>query len=220
MAGARLPAPAETLSAVGDGPIDPIQRRLAERRLLTVLRRLQRRSPLRRDVRVDTLVGEMRAGQPSRATGHRGRQPLMLSDGELRSVVDGMVDAGALLRTGHRVQVAGAGPSLDPIMRERMALLLATLAAEGVKPPAADTVATRLGIPPALVDQLRSAGELVAVAPRIDYPRDVWVQISHRLDRLAADGAPSVRKVREELGTARRHAEAILRHWNRARSTH
>lgn len=204
---------------MGDGPIDPIQRRLAERRLLTVLRRLERRSPLRRDVRVDALVRELHAGQPGRATGHRGRQPLTLSDGELRSVVDGMVAAGALQRTGHRVQLPGAGPSLDPVMRERVALLLAALAAESMKPPAAETVATRLGIPPAILDQLRSAGELVAVAPRIDYPRETWLHITRRLDQLAADGAPSVRTVRDELGTARRHAEAILRHWNRARTT-
>jgi hypothetical protein len=58
------------------------------------------------------------------------------------------------------------------------------------------------------------------VGPRIDYPRDVWRDISHRLDQLALDGIPSVREIRDELGTARRHAEAILRHWNRLRSDH
>jgi len=204
---------------VGDDPIDPGQRRLAERRLLTALRRHQRRSPLRADVRVDTLVGELRAGEPGRATGHRGRQPLTLTDGELRSVVDGMVAAGTLLRSGHRVQLPDAGHSLDPIMQERVDQLLATLSAGGATPPAADPLASRLGIPPALIDQLRAAGELVSVAPRIDYPRAAWLEISHRLDLLADAEEPSVRRVRDELGTARRHAEAILRHWNRSRST-
>jgi hypothetical protein len=204
---------------VGDGPIDPAQRRLAERRLLAALRRHQKRSPLRRDLRVDTLIAELRAGEPDRATGHRGRQPLALTDVELRSVVDGMVAAGLLLRTGHRVQLPEAGASLDPIMRERLDQLLATLAAGGATPPPAEAVAIRLGIPPALVEQLRTAGDLISVAPRIDYPRDAWLGISRRLNQIAGDGAPSVREVRDELGTARRHAEAILRHWNRARST-
>jgi hypothetical protein len=78
-------------------------------------------------------------------------------------------------------------------------------------------VAARLGIPAALVDQLRAAGELIAAGPRIDYPRDAWTEISDRLDRLAAAAPLSVRDVRDELGTTRRHAEAILRHWNRGR---
>lgn len=203
---------------MGDGPIDPGQRQLAERRLLAVLRRHRKRSPLRPDVRVDTLVGELRAGEPARATSHRGRQPLMLSDAQLRAVLDEMVAAGTLRRSGHRVQLQDAGETLDPIMRERLDQLLAMLAAGGATPPAAEAVATRLGIPNALVDQVRAAGELVSVAPRIDYPRDVWLDISHRLDKLALEGAPSVREVRDELGTARRHAEAILRHWNRSRS--
>jgi hypothetical protein len=205
---------------VGDGPIDPGQRQLAERRLLTALRRHQKRSPLRPDVRVDTLVGELRASEPARATSHRGRQPLLLSEAQLRAVVDEMVAAGTLQRTGHRVQLQEAGSTLDPIMRERVDQLLATLAAGGLTPPPAEAVATRLGIPGALLDQVRAAGELISVGPRIDYPRDVWRDISHRLDQLALDGIPSVREIRDELGTARRHAEAILRHWNRLRSDH
>jgi len=203
---------------VGDGPIDPGQRQLAERRLLAALRRHQKRSPLRPDVRVDTLVGELRAGEPARATSHRGREPLSLSDVELRAVLDEMVAAGTLRRAGHRVQLQEADQTLDPIMRERVHQLLATLTAGGAAPPPAEAVATRLGIPGALVDQMRAAGELVSVGPRIDYPRDIWLDIAHRLDQLALDGKPSVREVRDELGTARRHAEAILRHWNRSRS--
>lgn len=205
---------------MGDGPIDPGQRQLAERRLLAALRRHQKRLPLRPDVRVDTLVGELRAGEPARATGHRGRQPLLLGDAELRAVVDEMVTAGTLRRSGHRVQLEEGGQTLDPIMRERVDQLLATLAAGGATPPPAEAVATRLGIPGALIDQVRAAGDLVSVAPRIDYPRDVWLDISHRLDQMALERAPSVREIRDELGTARRHAEAILRHWNRSRSDH
>ena len=184
------------------------------------MRRHQRRSPLRPDLRVDTLVGEMRASEPGRVSTHRGRQPLTLSDLELRSVVDGMVAAGALLRTGHRVQLPDTGRPLDRTMRERLDRLLATLAAGGATPPSADAVAARLGIPPGLVDQLRGAGELVSVAPRIDYPREAWLEIARGIDDLGTGGNPSVRQVRDGLGTTRRHAEAILRHWNQSRTGH
>jgi hypothetical protein len=203
---------------VGDGPIDPGQGRLAERRLLAALRRHQRRSPLRPDVRVDALIAELRASAQGRPAGHRGTQPLTLTDKELRAVVDGMVASGQLLRTGHRVQMPmGVLPAFDPIMRERLDLLLATLTAAGATPPPAEAVAARLGIPAALLDQLRAAGELVSVGPRIDLTRESWDRVSARLDRLAASGPLSVTLVRDDLDTARRFAERILQHWNEVR---
>ena len=190
---------------------DPAQRRLAERRLLDTLRRLQRREPLRGDVRVDRLISELRAADPPRPSAHRGRQPLTLTDGELRELVDELVASGMLLRQGHRVGLAAEASKLDPIMRERVDQLLATLGAGGATPPPAERVAARLGIPGALVEQLRAAGELVAVGPRIDYPRAAWAALSAQLDRLAAETPLSVRGVRDALGTTRRHAEAIVR---------
>lgn len=197
--------------------MDPAQRRLAERRLIAALRRHHRREPLRADVRVDTLVAETRAAEPRRASSHRGSLPLSLTDADLRAVVDGLVASGTMLREGHRVRLADHAPALDPIMRERVERLIFTLREAGVTPPPADGVAARLGIPGGVIDQLRTAGELVAIAPRIDYPGYVWTEISSRLDRLTVDAHPSVRLVRDELGTSRRHAEAILRHWNRLR---
>jgi hypothetical protein len=208
--GGRLPTLAEQ--------IDPGQRRLAERRLLAALRRHQRRAPLRSDVRVDTLIAELRAHEPARASSHRGQQQLGLTDAELRTVVDAMVAEGRLRRTGHRVQLPGGGMALDPIMRRRVDELLSTLTAVGAKPPPTEAVAARLGIPAALLDQLRASGELVSLAPRIDVTREAWGAIAARLDRLAANGPLSVGAVRDDLETARRFAEAILQRWNRLRS--
>ncbi len=165
---------------------------------------------------MDTLVAEMRSAEPARASGHRGRQSLTLSDADLRGVLEAMVASGTLLRKGHRVRLPEPGPALDPIMRERVDRLLATLLEGGSVPPPVDGVAARLGIPAALIDQLRAVGDLVFVEPRIEYPRSAWDEISQRLDRLAADQPLSVRLVRDELGTTRRHAEAILRHRMRA----
>ena len=191
-------------------PIDPAQRMLAERRLLDVLRRMQRREPLRNDVRVDRLISELRAADPARPSSHRGRQPLTLSDGELRVVVDELVASGALRRDGHRVSLPGLAQVLDPVMRERVDQVIATLAAGGMTPPPAESVADRLGVPSALLDQLRAAGQLVAVGPRIDYPLATWATINALLDRRAGEEPLSARVVRDTLQTSRRHAEAIL----------
>ncbi len=209
--GARLPALAE--------PIDPGQRQLAGRRLLATLRRHQRRSPLRPDLRVDTLIAELRAAEPARPRSHRGQRPLTLTDQDLRGVVDGLVESASLLRTGHRVRLPDGGPALDQLMRERVELLLATLTAAGAKPPPAEVVASRLGVPGALLEQMRRTGDLISIGPRIDVTRESWATIAARLDRLAADGPISVAVVRDELETARRFAEGILRHWNRPRDT-
>jgi hypothetical protein len=205
--------------ADGNAPIDPVKRRLAERRLLAAMRRHLKRAPLRADLRVDTLVSELRNSEPTRPSGHRGQGPISLADGELRAVVDGMVADGTLLRRGHRVRLPEAAPGLDPIMRARVDRLVATLEAGEATPPAAEALASRLGIPVPFLDQLRAAGELVGVGPRIDYPRATWLRISEALGRLGADGVPSVRQVRDELTTTRRHAEAILAHWNQMRSS-
>jgi hypothetical protein len=132
-------------------------------------------------------------------------------------VVDGLVDSGALLRTGHRVRLAEHGQHPDELMRARVAALLATLTAAGATPVSADGVAARLGIPPPLLDQLRAAGEVIGLGPRIDLTRESWARISGRLDQLAGRGGPTVAGIRDDLETARRFAEAFLRHWNRAR---
>lgn len=167
---------------------------------------------------MDALIAELRADEPARTSSHRGRQQLGLTDAELRTVVDAMVAEGVLRRTGHRVQLPGGGLALDPIMRRRVDELLRTLTAAGPKPPPAEAVAARLGIPAALLDQLRASGELVSLGPRIDLTREAWMTIAARLDRLASDAELSVTAVRDELETSRRFAEAILQYWNRVRS--
>lgn len=198
-------------------PIDPAQRRLAERRLLDVLRRYARRQPLHPDLRIDTLVAELRTAEPKRPAGHRGAQRLTLDDGELRLLIDEMVTAGVVLRQARRVQLVET-LRLDPQMQARIDQLLAALSESGFTPLPAERVARRLGIPLQLLDQLRASGELVTLAGGIDYPRSSWAEIEARLQGLEASGPLSVRAVRDELGTTRRHAEAILRHRRQRRS--
>jgi hypothetical protein len=187
--------------------MDPGQRRLAERRLVHALQRLHRREPMAPDFRVDALVDAARA-VPRAAAGHRGSAELALTDAELRSIVDDLVHAGRLERRGHRVRLRDLRPSLDAETRRRVERLLEGLREAGNTPPRVDGIAARMGITPPLLAQLRRSGELVSVAPGIDYPADTWQAILARLDRMG--GAANVARVRDELRTSRRHAEAIL----------
>jgi hypothetical protein len=194
------------------GPMDPAQRRLAERRLLNGLRRLHRREPMRPDLRLDAVLEAARA-IPARPPGHRGATPLALDDAQLIAVLDELAAAGRVVRHGRRVRLPEHRPSLEPVMRERVDRLLAGLREAGPTPPRVDGVAARLGIPEAVLAGLRSAGELVSVAPGIDYPRETWDEVHERVDRLAASGPLTVARVRDQLRTSRRHAEAILARW-------
>ena len=111
-------------------------------------------------------------------------------------------------------------------MRERADRLLEGLREARADPPRVDGLAARLGITPAVLAQLRKSGELVDVGAGVDFPADVWSSIAERVDRLAAHGPINVSRLRAELRTSRRHAEAILafrraerrRHYPRRRS--
>lgn len=201
-----------------EGPIEP-QQRLAERRLIDALRRYHRREPLRADVRVDVLVGLVLSATDDRPASHRGATPLTLDDAALRAVIDGLVARGEMARRGHRVRLPDHEPGLGAAMRERVDRLLGGLNEAGAVPPPLDALAARLGVPPTVVAQLRSAGEVVSVAPGIDYPRATWAEITSRLDRLARGGPLSVARVRDDLRATRRHAEAILHRYRDARRT-
>lgn len=102
-------------------------------------------------------------------------------------------------------------------MRDRVERLLAGMRDAGAAPPRIDGPAARLGIPPGVLAQLRAAGELVAIAPGIDLPRDVWAEVRNRLDAISTHGSLAVGPVRDRLRTSRRHAEAMLAYWRAER---
>jgi hypothetical protein len=191
------------------GAIDPEQRRVAERLVLAALRRFHKEQPLSVDLRMDSLVSRVRSASgrkpPPR---HRGATPLTLEDAELRRVIEEMADDGRLRRVGRRVGLPESRPGLDPEMAERVDRLLEGLRSARAEPPRVDGLAGRLGIPPTVVDQLRAGGVLRQVAPGIDYPADVWSTLLARVAGMS--GSLSVARVRDELHTSRRHAEAIL----------
>jgi hypothetical protein len=195
-----------------EDPVDPDQRRLAERRILDALRRFHRAEPLSRDIRTDALLRRVRDQDAAdrRPRGHRGARRLRLDDAAMREVIGGLVAEGRIERRGHRLALPGAEPPVDPEMRSRIDALLGGLRAAGPSPPPVSAAATRLGIPPTTIDQLRAAGILVSLGPGIDYPRDVLEELMDRVDRLGRAGTTTEGRVAAALGTSRRYAAALL----------
>lgn len=191
------------------GAIDPEQRRVAERLVLAALRKFHKEQPLSVDLRIDSVVARVRSAAARKPPPrHRGATPLTLEDSELRRVIDDMADDGRLARNGRRIGLPDARPGLDPEMAERVDQLMDGLRSTGAEPPRVDGLAARLGIPPTVIDQLRAGGMLRQIAPGVDYPADVWSALQARLSGMS--GTISVARVRDELHTSRRHAEAIL----------
>ena len=191
------------------GAIDPEQRRVAERLVLQALRRFHREQPLSVDLRMDALVARVATlaarRPPSR---HRGGTRLALEEAELRRVIDDLVTDGRLVRSGRRLRLAEAEPGIDPVMAERVDQLLAGLRSAGAAPPRVEGIAARLGIPPVVIDQLRAGGQLRQIAPGIDYPAEVWSALRAKVESLP--GTITIARLRDELHTTRRHADAIL----------
>jgi hypothetical protein len=161
------------------------------------------------DFRVDAVMAAARTA-PRAAAGHRGAAPLELDDAALMSIVDGLVARGAMSRSGHRVRLADHRATMDPELRARAERLMDGLRQAGAEPPRVEGIAARLGITPIALDQLRQSGELVRLSPGIDYPRDVWESLRSRVEQLSRSGPLTVGRLRDELRTSRRHADAIL----------
>jgi len=196
--------------------MDPDQRHRAERRLLATLRRLHRSEPLQAWIRIDTLIERVRsdAGAP-RPASHRGASPLTADEAELRDVVDEMAKRGELVRSGRRVRLPGHKTGLGAVMQERVERLLAELRSAGWMPPRVDPLAAQIGIPTGVLEHLRRAGVLLAIAPGIDYPSDVAAEVDVRIRVLAARGSLGVAQLRDDLAISRRYAAALL-DWYRA----
>lgn len=183
------------------------------RRLTRELRRLMTAQPLAEGVRVDVLVRHLLDKEaPRRPPRHRGAGLLELDAAGIVELVDDLVVGGTLLREGHRVRLAGWEPPTAPETRQRIDRLMAELRNAGATPPRADAVARRIGLAPAMLDGLRRSGRLVPIGSGIDLPAETLAGLLSRIDELAHDGRLTEGRVRDALGTTRRHAHALLRH--------
>ena len=194
--------------------------RAAERTVVRTLTRLHREQPLEAGFRIDAVLARAAASPAdTRPRSHRGAGAATDDPELLAHAVTALVERGDVERDGRRIRLAGASPRLGADMRARADALIERLRAAAPRVPPTDTLARDLGLPAAVLDYLRRDGEIVSIGPRIDYPSDV---LDGLLERAAgardAEGGLSVARLRDLLGTGRRHAHALLEHLESASS--
>jgi len=214
-AGSGVTAAYDTRPVTDRPPPSPAQR-LAERRLLAAVGRLQRRDPIGAEVRVDAVLAEMHRAAAARPPGHRGSGTTAHSQAELLQLVAGLVAEGRLVGDGRRVGLPGAPHAPRTPATSRVRRLLDALETAGWAPPPVEALARGLGLPASLVDQLRARGDLIPIASGFDYPRATWTRLQAALANAEAHHPISVSAIRDELGVSRRVAEGILARWRSA----
>jgi selenocysteine-specific elongation factor len=106
-----------------------------------------------------------------------------------------------------------AAPPLDATSRR----LLDLLHADGERPRADAELAEAAGLDPrqatARLRELVARGDAVRVARNLHYPAEVLAGLEARIvSACARDGQATIASVRDELGTSRRYAQALLEH--------
>jgi selenocysteine-specific elongation factor len=135
-------------------------------------------------------------------------------------LLESMVGEGGVRPLGTGFVLAGEGAHEDPLA----ARVLAELERDGLEPRAPDALAAALGERP---DQVREALErlvledgAVRVTAALYFHRDALEGARRRVVELCdRDGAVTIAGLRDELGTSRKYAQALLEHFDGERLT-
>ena len=146
-----------------------------------------------------------------------------------RSAVESLLASGRALERGGSLIPPGAEraaegePPPEPDDRELRALDV--IRQDGASPRAPSTLAETLGWEPseadAALEALTASGHAVRVKPGVYYEAQVLSGLRDRLLALAAErgGAITLPEARDELGTSRKYAQALLEHLDAAHLT-
>jgi len=108
-------------------------------------------------------------------------------------------------------------PAPEPALDDAALRLAELLRADGPEPRADGALADAAGLDPAeAAERLRAlerAGHAVRVARNLHYAPSALAELSARIVSLCErDGSITISRVRDELGTSRRYAQALLEH--------
>jgi selenocysteine-specific elongation factor len=163
-------------------------------------------------------------GDPSRWPGHPllGPSRDRFDPETWRAAIDALLHSGRAHERGGSLIPPGAEPEPEsepaPEPGERALSLLNVLREDGVSPRAPAALAEQLGMERAEADaalaELAASGRAVRVKPDVFYDAEVLADLRERLLALAAerDGAITLAEARDELGTSRKYAQALLEH--------
>lgn len=146
-----------------------------------------------------------------------------------RAAIDQLLESGRAVQQGDSLAWPAAEPEAGPEATaqpdNRAMQALEMIRADGASPGAPAAVAERLGWqrPEAeeALEALARSGQAIRVKPGIYYEADTLERLRSRLLALAAEreGAITLAEARDELGTSRKYAQALLEHLDAAHLT-
>jgi hypothetical protein len=150
-----------------------------------------------------------RAGT-GRPSSHRGSRPSPTQEGLVDALRE-LVVAGQVGEADGGYRLADRTPGLGSEMDGRIATLIEALVAGGVDPPPTSVAAREAGVPPSVVDQLREAGWVVEIGPRIEYPRQTLDELEAAVEEArTVTGEVDRTALRASTGLSHRRADALL----------
>ena len=181
-----------------------------DRLVIRALSRLQARAPLRTGFGEAEIADELlQASASSRPPSHRGGQVPDLD--ELGPSLRALTDAGTVESSADGYRMAGTVATLGAEMDTRVAEMIALLRAGGVEPMPISAAARQTGVPPAVIDQVRAAGLIVTIGPRIEYPAATLAELRSALVRARRDdGTVDRAALRAATGLSHRRADALV----------
>jgi len=169
------------------------------RAVVSALQRFHAEHPLREGA--DLAVARTAAAEPFERAG-RGADP-----GLVEAVVEDLVRAGTLHRTGSEIRLSSHRVALDE-RREEVDRLVEAVAAGGPAPPTVPEL-IRAGFSREIIDAAGRAGAVVRISPDIVLTSRFVQRAEEVLARTGAAGV-TVSAFREELGTSRKFALPLL----------
>jgi selenocysteine-specific elongation factor len=147
-----------------------------------------------------------------------------------RGAIEGLLESGrALERTGYLVPAEAepepVTPRPAPEPDELAVRALELIRVDGASPRAPAAIAEALGRPlpeaEAALEALVAAGRVSRVKPGVYYETETLERLRSRLLALAAErgGAITLAEARDELGTSRKYAQALVEHLDAAQLT-
>ena len=153
----------------------------------------------------------LRAGEPPDAAAPEARTTDRSDAAPALSPAAGAADAPAVALSPGALAADARAAALSPAALALEARLLAA----GLRPPGE----AELGDPDALA-ALRAAGRAVRVGRSMYAHPDALAELRHRVEAIVgAEGAITLPRLRDELATSRRFAQALLEHLDAARVT-
>jgi selenocysteine-specific elongation factor len=215
---------AEARSGLASGQAEPslLDHLVGDGRAISVGRRSMRWfSPARLEEARERMTGALDQADGRPASRGALARAAGVDDQAAAALLETLVAEGGAQALGPGYVSAGRGVASDDPLG---ALVLAALAGDGLEPRSPELLAASLDADTKRVqealERLALEGQVARVKPALYYHRDGLDEARRRVvETCQREGAVTIARLRDELGTSRKYAQALLEHFDGERLT-